>query len=98
MNKLEKMLSKSQWVKTGNAFTTVYKGFGFVLYLRDGMKLAGLSKGVTANQLRVHSTKPPEITGFWAQNYHSYTERMFEVEVSNEFVGEVLASAFPELK
>lgn len=87
-----------QWVRTRDAFTTVNKGFGFVVYYRNNQNwLAVLSKDVTAYQLKVHKTKPPEITGFWNYYRQSLTERMFEVPVTNEFLTHVIESTFPEM-
>lgn len=97
MNKLEKKLVGCKWVETGNAFTAFYNGFGFVVYRVDGVTwLAGLSKKVTEEQLKMHNTKPPKIIGTWTR-YHG-TDRLFVIPASSEFVAEVLSSAFPELE
>lgn len=99
MNKLEKKLALCKWVRTHKAFTTVYKGFGFVVFNYDfKMQLIGLSKEVTIDCLKIHNTVPPEIVGFWIECRGHFTERMFTLPTSLEFVAEVLVSAFPELE
>lgn len=89
---------KLTWVWTGEAYTSVHKGFGFALYYCDTRNwLAVLPKKVTTWQLETHHTKPPEITGFWKRGQGSYTERMFEIPVTEAFMVHVIESAFPEI-
>ena len=103
MNSLEKRIADLglTWVWFSKGFTTVHKGHGFVVYCRDGHNwLAVLSKEVVKYQLKCHKTSAPEITGYWVRtdSYNSsYTERIFEIAVTEEFLIHVLESVFPEM-
>ncbi len=103
MNSLENRVANLSltWVWFSKGFTTVHKDFGFVVYCRNGRNwLAVLSKETVKFQLECHGTKAPEITGWWVRSNSyssSYTERMFEIEISGEFLVHVLESAFPEM-
>jgi len=87
-----------QWVWKDRGFTAVYQGFGFVVYCQNGvMWLCVLSRETTAKQLVIYETEPPQVAGFWQTYNTSYTERMFEVPASDEFLTHVIESAFPEM-
>jgi hypothetical protein len=82
------------WVWNTDAYMTVHKGFGFVIYYKaGGMWLCVLSPCVVSKQLEIHGTKAPYLTGFW----NTHTERMFELPVSNEFLTHVIGTAHPEM-
>lgn len=98
MTALEASISTSKWVWTGRAFTTVCKGFGFVVY-RNGhqMWLAGLSPEVVNKSRDSHHDKGMHITGFWNEYHGHFTERMFEIPATPELLSHVVMSACPEL-
>lgn len=100
MNDLEKRIANLNltWVWTEKAFTTVHRGYGFIIYYRnDRLWLAVLTPEVTKKQLEYHKTKPPEIIGSWISFHGLYTKRMFEILVSDALLVRVIESAFNQM-
>jgi hypothetical protein len=99
MTTLEQRIAdlKLGWVWHYKAYTAVHNGFGFVIYYKAGQNwLAVLKPKIVAEQQRCHSTTGNAITGFWI-NTGYYTERMFEVPVTPEFLTHVIETANPEM-
>jgi hypothetical protein len=99
MTPLEQHLMQMDWCHCDRNFTTIYKGFGFVIF-RDQhqMWLAGLDKDEVTFALDCHNTKPPEITCFMQHEGVGGTKRLFEIPAAPELVSAAMASAFPELQ
>jgi len=86
------LLSTQKWSHRNDAFTTVVNGCGFGIYrLGYKMWLAGLSKEVTAAQLKTHSTQPPVVV------FCNDTPRLFDIPASPELISAVVMSTYPEL-
>lgn len=98
MTALEASIAQCKWCWTGEAFTTVKEGFGFVVY-RQGhqMWLAGISKETVTEQRNYHRDKGMHITGFWTEYHGHFTDRMFEIPATPELLSCVVLSACSEL-
>ena len=95
MTPLETLLSTKKWCYHNGAFTTVVNGYGFGIYrVGYAMRLSGLSKEVTAEQLKTHNTQPPALVGLWERND---IPRLFDIQVSPELVSAIVMSTYPEL-
>ena len=99
MTPLEAKLATLGWVALQHRTTTVYKGWGYILELKDNqMFLSGLSRAATRiAQERQPSKNPLVVNHIW-ENTRWYGRAVFRIPACPDFVSAIILLTQPELK